>query len=146
MKEKNLFGEYQEQLSANNEGEIIEEKKTKEKVFGYNPFPLQDAIGDKSVKKIWLEYQKLRLLGIEADEVIHKIIGKIRDMVAISQGASKEGLGTKDYPFAKSKKDLKNWQPKELLDFYTKMVGIYHYSRSGGDELDIATEKTFLNL
>ena len=41
----------------------------------------------------------------------------------------------------------KNWEEKELKNFYTKLVEIYHKSRmESGNELDIAIEKTILNI
>ena len=115
--------------------------------YAYSPFAIQDAVGERNVKKAWIEYMKLRLIGIEAEDLIHKIINKVRDMVAIHQGATKEDLGIKDYPFSKSKKDLKNWETEELKNFYTKLVEIYHRARmESGNELDIALEKLLLSI
>lgn len=130
---------------------IFDEKETsnkKEKTFeyGYSPFALQDAIGEREVKKMWLEYQKLRFAGVEAEELIHKVISKVRDMAAIKAGASEEDLGLKDYPFNKSKRDLKNWKEKDLEDFYAKLIEIYHRSRMESGDLDVAIEKTLLNV
>jgi len=123
------------------------EKKNKAFEYGYNPFALQDALGEKNVKKIWIEYEKLRFAGIEADELIHKIIGKVRDMTTITMGANKEDLGIqKDYPYNKSKRDTKNWGIGELKSFYTKLTEIYHYSRMGDGELDTALEKAILSI
>lgn len=119
----------------------------KERVFGFSPFALQDTIGEKNIKKIWLEYEKLRFAGIPAEDLIHKIISKVRDMTLIEMGANKEDLGMKDYPFEKSKKDLKNWKEANLKNFYTKLIMVYHQSRmTGGDELDTAIEKTLLSI
>lgn len=145
----NLFKEYEKIFSQTPEVEGQEETKPKkERVYEYSPFALQDAIGEKNVKKAWIEYEKLRLSGIEAEDLIHKIISKVRDMAFIGSGASKEDLGIKsDFPYNKSKKDLKNWKIEELKNFYTKLVAIYHRSRmESGQELDIALEKTLLFL
>lgn len=143
---KNAFGEE----TPMTEGAVAVTKGgavKKQRVFGFSPFALQDAIGEKNVKKIWLEYEKLIFAGISAEELIHKIVSKVKDMAMIERGASKEDLGVKDYPFAKSKKDLKNWEEAELKDFYTKLVTIYHESRMvGGDDLDTAIEKTILGV
>lgn len=116
--------------------------------YAFNPFALQDAIGEKNVKKIWIEYQKLRFSGIAAEEIIHKIISKAKDMLAISFGADMDDLGIKNaYPFNKSKKDSKNWSKSELIAFYTKMIKSYHRSRlESGYELDLALEKILLSI
>lgn len=145
MEQNNLFKEYEGIFGPERE-EDLDSREKKERVFGYNPFALQDAIGEKNVKKMWLEYEKLRLAGIEAEELIHKIVSKVKDMTAINMGASKEDLNIKDYPFVKSKRDLKNWKTEDLKKFYTKLIEIYHRSRMGGDELDTAIEKTLLGI
>lgn len=144
----NLFKEYAGVFEAEIAKENTESKEKKARVFDFSPFALQDAIGEKNVKKAWIEYEKLRLSGIEAEELIHKIISKVRDMALIALGASKEDAGIKsDYPYNKSKKDLKNWKPAELKNFYTKLVEIYHRSRmESGNDLDIALEKILLFL
>ena len=138
---ESLFKEYEN---------VFEEKETPKKSGGfeyaYSPFALQDAIGEKSIKAAWIEYEKLRLAGIEAEDLVRKIAGKLRDMAAITMGAGKEDLGLKDYPYNKSKKDLKNWKAEDLKNFYTKITEAYHRSRMGGDELDAALEKIILGI
>lgn len=147
MEQNNLFKEYRGVFAAESGEDNSDSKRKKEKVFGYSPFALQDAIGEKSVKKIWIEYEKLKLSGIEAEELIHKVISKVRDMAAIGVGASKDSLGIKnDYPYNKSKRDLKNWREEDLKNLYTKLIETYHRSRMGGDDLDTALEKTLLSI
>jgi hypothetical protein len=144
MEQNNLFKEYENIFK---ETDKVSEKKEKKDFFGYNPFALQDAIGERSVKKIWIEYVKLRLAGIEAEELVHKIISKVKDMTAIAMGAGKEDLGIKsDYPYNKSKRDARNWKTEDLKNLYTKLVSIYHGSRMGAEELDTALEKTLLSI
>lgn len=144
----NLFKEYAGVFEAEMVKENTEPKAKKESVYTYSPFALQDAIGERNVKKAWLEYQKLRLSGIEAEDLIHKIISKVRDMSLIALGATKEDTGMKsDFPYSKSKKDLKNWKLDNLRNFYTKLIEIYHRARmERGIELDIALEKALLFL
>jgi len=143
MTNPSLFKEY-ENLFSDKE-EILEEKR--EKGYAYSPFALQDALGEKNVKNIWIEYQKLLLQGVVAEDLIFKIVSKVRDMASIKSGAGKEALGIKDYPYNKSKRDLKNWKPEELQNFYAKLVAVYHQSRmAGGESLDTALEKILLSL
>lgn len=132
---------------------VFEEKESPKEekalpTFAYSPFALQDAIGEGSAKKAWLEYQKLRIKeDIQAEELIHKIANKARDMLAISLGADKESLGMKDFPFNKSKKDAKNWPTEKLKRFYTDLIEAYHRSRlENGIDLDAALEKLLLSI
>jgi DNA polymerase III gamma/tau subunit len=148
MNQNNLFKEYEGIFEAETAEENSDSKEKKERMFGYNPFALQDAVGERNVKKIWIEYEKLRLDGIEAEELIHKIVSKVRDMLAICLGASRENLGIqKDYPYNKSKRDAKNWKEEDLKFFYTKLVEIYHHARMGSsNELNVTLEKTLLSI
>jgi len=67
-------------------------------------------------------------------------------MTAIIIGADIETLGIKDRIYNKSKIDTKNWTEIELKNFYNKLVALYHGSRMGGDELDLAIEKILLSI
>ncbi|MEK7200905.1 MAG: hypothetical protein AAB672_02135 [Patescibacteria group bacterium] len=129
MQNINLFKEYEGVFQTENVEENSDTKQKKERVYAYKPFNLQNAIGEKSAKKVWIEYQKLRLAGIVAEELIFNIVSKIRDMLVIkSFGAQK-------------------WKEEDLKKFYTKLVEIYHRSRmEEGRDLDIAIEKTILNI
>ena len=143
---QSLFKEYENVFKE--EKESLETPKSSEKVFGYSSFALQDAIGERSVKKVWLEYQKLKAEDVLAEEIVHSMIKKMKDLSAINLGASKADLAiVKDYPYQKSKGHLKNWSTEKLKIFYTKLIKIYHESRmEGGENLDIALEKAILNL
>jgi len=141
--EQSLFAEYQNVFVEKVEAPK-EEKKTN--FFGYNPFLLQDALGEKSAKKVWVEFERLQNDGVEAEELIHKIISKVRDMGMISLGAKAEDLVMKDFPFNKSKSHTKNWKIEELKTLYTSLVTIYHEARMGKEDLDIALEKVLLGL
>lgn len=139
---ESLFKEYEGVFKT----EEVEEKKPFQKVYDYSPFALQDAIGAADNKKAWIEYQKLKFLGIEDEELVHNVINKVRDMCLISKGASVKDLGVKDFPYNKSKKDLKNWKEDKLTSFYTRLISLYHESRMGGEPLDIALEKALLKM
>jgi hypothetical protein len=144
MNQENLFKEYKDVFKE--ESEDKPDAKKQERFFAYSPFALQDAIGERSAKKTWIEYEKLRFQGIEADELVYKIISKIKELTAISLGASAVDLGLKDYPYNKSKRDLKNWKLENLKDFYTKLIFAFHESRMGKVELDTVLEKLLLNI
>lgn len=145
MNQDNLFKQYKETLKEGGEEEKSAENKNGFE-FTYNPFRLQDAIGEKNAKKAWIEYQKLKADGIEADELVHKILNKARDVLAAKRGAIAKDLGLKDFPFSKSKKDSKNWEDKSLEDFYTELIFVFHESRMGRVELDVALEKIILSI
>lgn len=142
---ESLFKEY-EGIFKEEDLPSKDSKTKKEFEYAYSPFALQDALGERSAKNIWIEYNKLINKGIDPEDLIHKIIGKVREMSAINQGASQEDLAIKDFPFKKSKGHLKNWSREDLQIFYEKLVKVYHYSRMGGEEIGVALEKLILSL
>src|SRR6185436_16453208 len=99
---------------------IVDSSVKKEREYDFSPFALQDALGAKDAKMTWIEYIKLRNLGIEPEEIAPKLINKARDMIDSNEGASKEDLNIKsDYPYNKSKRDFKNWDQTVLRTFYS---------------------------
>lgn len=139
---ESLFREY--------EG-LFKEKEKKDEtetpfVYAYSPFALQDAIGAKDIKKTWIEYQKLKMQEVSSEELIYKIINKVREMLAIKKGADKESLNIKkDFSFNKSKIHSKNWKDPDLESFYTKLIIAFHKSRQG-ENLEVSLEKLILNI
>ena len=111
----------------------------------YNPFALADAVGKKSAKEAWIEYERARLAGAEPEELHGRVWGKARDMIA-SEKATAEELGLHPFVHQKAKADFKNWSKEKLDNFTDKLLDIYHQSRLGGDELDLAMEKLLLNI
>lgn len=138
-----LFKQYEGVFDKEESAEI---SNPNDKKYRYSPFALQDAIGSRNVKNIWIEYQKLILDGITPDEIVYNIISKVRDMVFISKGASVSDLGIKDYPYNKSRKDLKNWDINELEVFYEKTLDSLFGARQGGVDLGVSLEKILLSL
>lgn len=142
--QNSLFEEYKGILETEDINSYS--KKKGNKIFSYNPFALQDAIGERNIKKIWIEYIKLRLASIEPEILIYNILSKIRTMVAVKKGANRNNLDINEYSYNRSKKDAENWKRENLENLYSKLVEIYHRSRISGEELGAAIEKTLLSI
>lgn len=111
----------------------------------FNPFALADAIGQASAKKAWIEYERAHIFGAEPEELHARVWGKVRDMISTQEGTTQE-LGIHPFVHKKAKADFGNWEEERLANFSEKLVAIYHWSRMGGDELDIAMEKLLLSI
>ena len=126
MDQNTLFKEYKGVFDTETEELSVK----KEFVYSWSPFVLQDAVGEKDIKKIWIEYRRVLDSGVSTEEIFHKITSKVRDMLGILQGLTKEDLDIKsDYPYNKSKQHSKKWSLKELKYFYQKLVFTYHKVR-----------------
>ncbi len=111
---------------------------------GKNPFAIADAVGKRSPKEAWIEYIKSREDG-EPEEIHGRIIGKVRDILNANNMTAEES-GMHPFVYRKAKMDMKNWKESDLKNFYTRLVALYHNSRMGGEELDIALEKELLTM
>ncbi|HEY4515984.1 MAG TPA: hypothetical protein VJH67_02225 [Candidatus Paceibacterota bacterium] len=120
------------------------QKKGKE-VAGYSPFALGDAVGKGSAKEAWIEYVKARGFGVGPEELHSRVWGKVRDMIA-SETALPEEIGIHPFVHKKAKADLRNWPKLKLQNFADSLVAIYHLARMGGEDLDVALEKTLLTI
>ncbi len=143
MDQQNLFKEYEGVFDEwQEEGEEVKEGRKKE---AYNPFAIGDAVGKKSPKESWIEYIVARLQGAEAEELHARAVSKVRDIIIASK-EKQESTSMHPFVYKKAKWDMKNWKEGELEKTYSKLVEIYHESRMGGEELDIALEKLLLTL
>lgn len=145
MDQANLFKEYEGVFDEWGSEEDTDEVKETRKKEAYNPFAIADAVGKKSPKESWIEYTIARLQGGEAEELHARAVSKVRDIIIASK-ERQENTSMHPFVYKKAKADLRNWKEGELEKTYKKFVDIYHESRMGGDELDIALEKVLLRL
>ncbi len=146
MEQDNLFAEYKGVFVENEE--VEKKEKSEKKKWGeekYNVFALPDAVGRRSAKDAWVEFMVGRVNGAEAEEIHARIWGKVRDMLSV-RGAQAEELGLHPFVYKKAKADLVNWKEEELLKFADDLVEIYHHSRLGRGELDVALERQILSI
>ncbi len=97
-----------------------------EKKESYNAFAVADALGKRDKKNLWVLYRKAIDKG-EAVEALHGMMfWKVKTMIMNS------------FPGAYNK--------QELQDLAEKLITIYHESRRGSHELEIAVEELILSL
>ena len=106
---------------------------------------MADFFGAGEIKRIWIEYVKLRSSGVEPEVLCGMLISKARDML-FSQNESALNLGIHPFVYSKAKKDFKNWQVEKLKKVYDALVFAYHDARIAGLDLGIEIEKIILKL
>ena len=132
--------------------EFKEAKETKKEWNkGFNIFSISDALVEKDKKKLWVIYNKAEREGIRAEEVFWKLVWQVKNIL-LGKIAEEKGDGSvgklKISPFVlgKAKKYGKKFSRSELLCFYSDLVRLYHDSRRGVNDFDLAVEKFILNL
>lgn len=109
----------------------------------FSIFKLTDALGNRSRKKAWVEYQRALRSGSRPEEIHGMLFWQTKSMLLVAQKATS---GLKPFVVSKSKSFLNNWTEDELKKLSSNLVSIYHNSRRGGPELEIAIEQLVLGL
>ncbi len=121
---------------------ILAKKLPKEE---FNIFAFSDSFGARNKKNSWINYNKAKLQGAEAEQIHGILFWTVKNMI-LARESSKENSGLNGFVYSKAKKYALNYSGDELNNFASKLVDIYHDARVGKIELDIALEKFVLSI
>lgn len=124
--------------------EISQIKKEKERSF--NVFFLTDALGERNKKELWVLYQKAIKNGIEPEEIHGILFWQIKAMITSAKSASPEEAGLKPFVYQKSGRFSRNFKLEELESLSSRLVDLYHDTRKGLTEFNIALERFILGI
>ena len=120
--------------------------EVKEKKETFNMFSFSDALGKKDKKQLWILYQKALQQSVRPEEIHGIFLWQAKSMVLASKTNSPEEANMKAFPYGKAKNYAKNFTEEELNNLLKKLVSIYHDSRRGIHEFDVALEKFVLEV
>lgn len=129
---------YSEKISG---GENIIEKKE-----SFNMFSFSDSLGKRDKKQLWILYQKALSQAVRPEEIHGIFVWQAKSMILATNTNSAEEAGMKEFPYNKAKGYAKNFTKDELTLLLRRLVSIYHDSRRGIHEFDIALEKFVLEV
>lgn len=118
----------------------------KEKKETFNMFSFSDSLGKRDKKGLWILYQKAIHESVRPEEIHGMLVWQAKSMILASSTGSAKEAGMKDFPYNKAKGYAKNFTKEELHSLLRKLVSIYHDSRRGIHEFDIALEKFVLEV
>lgn len=126
------------------------DKKEKDE-RGFNIFSIADTLGEKDKKKLWVIINKAERAGISSEEIFWKLSWQVKNMLIAKTALRKgdfavEKLKVSPFVLTKSKKYSKNFTEEELESLFGKLVSLYHESRRGFSDFDMALEAFVLNL
>lgn len=130
----------QEFKFTGNEGKI---KESKEK---FNTFSLADVFGRKDKKNLWTLYQEALSQGVAPEEINGILFWQLKSMIAANDSKSADESGLNPYVFQKSKSFARNYSEEEMKKLSSELVSVYHDSRRGIHDFDIALERFILSL
>lgn len=112
----------------------------------FNLFSLGDALGRRDKKNLWVLYYKAKKAGLEEEQIHGTLFWAVKNMMLAENSHSAKEAGMNPYVFSKAKRFAGNYNSEELRNLQGGLVSLYHDSRRGGNDLDIALEKFVLNI
>lgn len=112
----------------------------------FNNFALSDALGRRDKKELWSLYQE-SVFEEKVPEGIHGVLfWQVKSMLLAISSKSAQDAGIKPFVYSKALRFADNYGDAKLRQMSADLVSIYHDSRKGGDELDVALERWILNI
>jgi DNA polymerase III delta subunit len=123
----------------------IEEYKKEGTAF-FSPFKLSDALAVKDKKNLWLLLQEAKQNQIANEELIGILWWQLKSirLAAATNNATEAGM--KDYPYKKAKASLRSFRLEEVERKSRELLKLYHESRRGKRDLDLALEEWVLSI
>lgn len=128
-----------------NKVQSFEEKRgTLKKDF--NIFSFSDALTSRNTKKLWTLFLEAQKKGLLIEEIHGNLLWQTKMMLLVSESKTASEAGMKPFVFNKAKKGLEKFKKEELKEMHKKLFSIYHDSRRGLLDFDIALEKFILEM
>ncbi len=116
------------------------------KEIKFNVFALADALGTRDRKRLWVLYQKAKLLNV-ADEEIHGILfWQTKNMLLTLKSKSLSETGLNPFVYKKAQSFLKNYSKEDLESMMNVLVAFFHDSRRGKYDFAMVLEKFTLKV
>lgn len=112
----------------------------------FNPFSLGDALGNKNKKLLWVTFYKALQNNISPEEVHGILFWQIKSILLTKESSGVKESGLNPFVYSKSKNFATKFSSLELKKLSSKLVDIYHGSRAGLYDLEIALEKFILSV
>ncbi len=117
-----------------------------EKKEDFNSFILADALIERRGRELWLLFRQALKRGLSPEEIHGTLFWQAKTMRIVAFTDSPVEAGLKPFVWTKAKRALKFWKAEEIRQLSGKLLSVYHDSRRGVSELEIALEKFILEI
>lgn len=124
--------------------QAFEAAKAPEREF--NNFALAEALGKRDKKGLWVLFCQAMNEGKAPEELHGMLFWQAKSMLQALNAKTPAESGLKPFVHSKSLRYAGNYTRDELVALSSGLVSIYHESRRGGEDLDVALEKFVLNI
>ncbi|HEY4486966.1 MAG TPA: hypothetical protein VJB70_04520 [Candidatus Paceibacterota bacterium] len=129
--------------------EVAEHSLGSKKKEDTSLFALSDAIARKDKKNAWIFFQKTRFTEATPEQVHGLIFWQTKNMLMVKQAEhnkEEDALPLSPFVLGKAKTFSKKHSLKELQILSSFLVGMYHESHMGGEELGASLERFILEM
>ena len=112
----------------------------------FNIFGIPDAFGRREKKDLWILYQKACQRNIATEEIHGLIFWQLKNMMIVNQLKTPASSGLKPFVFQKAVSFSKNYSEEELRAMSSRLVDMYHDSRRGLTDFEVALEEFILTV
>ena len=127
----------------------IQKHPFKQKTFlkkDFDIFSIADALGKRNKAILWVNFIKAIQRGSTGEEVCGILMWQIKTMLSVGISKDAKEAQIKIFPYNKAKNYRKNYKDYELKGYLKELVKIYHDSRRGIVDFEIALEKFVLSI
>jgi DNA polymerase III delta subunit len=136
------FDRHSEKVYAFADDDAVPASKAKD----FNVFALSDALGKRDRKTLWLLYLETVRRNIAPEEINGILFWQAKNMVLAAETRGPSEAGLNPFVYSKAKQYAGNFSPDELRDLPFKIVRLYHDSRRGIHDFEIALERFTLSV
>lgn len=112
----------------------------------FDVFSLTDVFGRRDKKNLWALYQEALSRNIAPEEINGVLFWQLKSMLVASRAKDSSESGLKPYVFQKSKSFARNYTEEEMKKMSSALVSVYHDSRRGIHDFEIALERFILSI
>src|SRR3989338_7960786 len=112
----------------------------------FDVFSLTDVFGRRDKKNLWALYQEALSQNISPEEINGILFWQLKSMLVASLSKDANESGLKPYVFQKAKTFARNYTEDEMKKMSSVFVSVYHDSRRGIHDFDIALERFILSI
>jgi DNA polymerase III delta subunit len=138
---KKLFEKHAEKI-------VLREKSVGDELFKkkeFNVFALGDALASRDAFKAWNLYRQAVEKGLESEGILGALFWQMKSIKVASRAQNVAETGLSPFVFGNCKCLAKNFSEKELDQYISNLITLYHDGHRGIINIETGLEKLLLN-
>lgn len=117
-----------------------------ERIPGFNPFAVGDALGERDRQRAWVLFQTALARGLAPEEIFWKLVWKVKTLLLFRSASDPSRLGFKPFVLQQARRHSRNFKLEELKKLSVRLVALWHDSRRGLTDFEFGLERLILEI